>query len=998
MNGQPVPILHFLRRLAAGRDAKPRDGDLLQRYLEAQDEAAFTVLVQRHGPMVLSVCRSVLRNRQDAEDAFQATFLVLAKKAASVRRWEAVASWLHGVAYRVALRARAALARRQAHEARAASPEPAPLADDLSWGEVRATLHAELAALPQRFREPLVLCYLQGLTHDEAARRLGWPDSTVKGRLQRGRALLRARLERRGLGLGAALGAAALAGPALASPLPRTLTAAAVRAALSLPGAAARVPALARGVLGHCALLKFGPVAAALLLTLALVAGSLPRQAPAGGRPAPDAGPAPVDPAPAADPADRHGDPLPDGAVARLGTLRFNHGEGLRSLHFSPDSKTILSEGDGSLRLWDAATGKELKHFTTALKSFDVQAHLTPDGKTLVALDQGSHDTLHFWDLAQGKETRAIKLPQRRNFQSVYLRNALAPDGRLCALNTREEVRVFEVETGKELCRLAEKVKEGRAVAFAGPDRLVTAERKGLVKVWEARTGKLVRQLALGGPAELLAASADGRRLAALKRQYVPFKAPDGRVLSVHDHDVIQVWDLATGTKARELASRSRVWHLQLRFAPDGKLLFAAGIDEEGGDGWALAVWDADTGRRVRELRSSGGRALAVSRDGSRLATGDVSKFDLWDLKTGRRLSPEGGYGWHQTVALSPSGDRVFAYGATSVITWDGTTGRRLGSFAVPPYPYSDPERSQLFSRDGRLAVTLAENKLHLEILVWDVAGRRRLHTLRPPDSALRVTRAEQNVTRVYEPPGVHCALAHDSSLLATCHPGKETVIRLWDLRTGKEVRSFKASSAGWIAELAFARDGKTLFAAGHRTVGFEVATGKESFSWRLKPLPNTSGGGIVVGGRMLTEDDQVAWRALAVSPDGARVACILTAGGFAHEKVADRVALCDARTGKFLRRWGDSGEPQPWRERLAFSPNGKLLASSDGAAVHVWEVATGKAVRTFRGHRGQIQALAFSANGRRLASGSSDSTVVLWDLRRPSGPRGGKGGGAPGG
>src|SRR5262249_54001023 len=163
-------------------------------------------------------------------------------------------------------------------------------------------------------------------------------------------------------------------------------------------------------------------------------------QAPAGGRPAPDGEPAPKAPAPAADPADQHGDPLPDGAVARLGSVRFNHGEGLRSLHFSPDGKTILSEGDGSLRLWDTTTGKELKHFTTALKSFDVQATLTPDGKTLIALDQGSHDTLHFWDLAQGKETRAIKLPLRRNFQSVYLRNALAPDGRLCALNTRDEV------------------------------------------------------------------------------------------------------------------------------------------------------------------------------------------------------------------------------------------------------------------------------------------------------------------------------------------------------------------------------------------------------------------------------------------------------------------------------------------------------------------------------------------------------------------------------
>jgi RNA polymerase sigma factor (sigma-70 family) len=996
MSGPSTPILHYLRRLAAGRGADPRDGDLLRLYLERHDEAAFTALVERHGPMVLGVCRSVLRHRQDAEDAFQATFLVLAKKAASVRRSDAVASWLHGVAYRVALRARAAGARRQAREAKAAGPAPALSADDLSWGEVRATLHAELAALPQRFREPLVLCYLQGLTHDEAARRLGWPGSTVKGRLQRGRTLLRARLERRGFGLGAALGAAALTGPASAGPLPRALTAAAVRAAIPLPGAAAEGPAagLARGALGHPALAKFGP-AAALLLTLALAGGLLWRQAPADGGRAPDEKAAPG-PAAAAPPADRHGDPLPDGAVARLGTVRFNHGEGLNALHFTPDGKTLLSEGRGLLRLWDAATGKELKHFATALTSFDVQA-LMPDGKTLVALNQGSHDTLHFWDLAQGKEVRVLKLPRRRAVQSVYLRNALAPDGRLCAVNNREDVRVFDVATAKELCKLPGKVEGARTVLFAGNDRLVTADKKGAVSVWEARTGKLVRRFALGAPAERLAVSPDGRRLASLERREAPFQLPNRAPLRLHDRDVIHLWDLATGARKHALAGRPKRWHLGLRFSPDGKRLFAAAADEEGPEAEVVTVWDAETGRQVRELGGAGWQALAVSPDGTRLAAGDHSKFDLWDLKTGRRLSPaESPQGLLQPLVLSPGGDRVFTFGHASVSAWDGAGGRRLGSSALPPYPYSDPNRSRLFGPDGRYAVTLAENKGHLEILVWDVPARRRLHTLRAPDSAMPVTSAVENLTRPYDPPNVRCALSADSSLLATCHSGKDTVFRLWDLRTGKELRSFKGTNPRWVNCLSFTRDGKTLLAAGHHTVGFDVATGKELFAWRLKPLPNTSGGRLVVGGRVLTEDDEIAWRAVAVSPDGALVACILTAGGFSHAKVADRIALCDARTGKFLRRWGDSGKPAPWGEQILFSPDGRLLASSDGDAVHLWEVATGKVICTLRGHRGQIQSLAFSANGRRLASGSPDSTVLLWDLTapgRPPGPRAEKAG-----
>src|SRR6266511_4262984 len=185
-NAKPV-LDHIL--LAAGRGAAPPDGDLLRRYLERRDEAAFRALVERHGPMVLGVCQAVLRHRHDAEDAFQGAFLVLARKAGSIRRPDSLACWLHGVACRVARKALAAAARRQTIEAGAAPPgtrdsgSPTLAADDLTWGEMRVILHAELGALPERFRGPLVLCYLEGLTQDEAARRLGWTAATVKGRL-----------------------------------------------------------------------------------------------------------------------------------------------------------------------------------------------------------------------------------------------------------------------------------------------------------------------------------------------------------------------------------------------------------------------------------------------------------------------------------------------------------------------------------------------------------------------------------------------------------------------------------------------------------------------------------------------------------------------------------------------------------------------------------------------------------------------------------------------
>ncbi|MGH7221773.1 MAG: RNA polymerase sigma factor [Gemmataceae bacterium] len=216
-------LFQHIRRLAGDPPNTPCDGELLRRYLERRDDAAFAALVRRHGQMVFSVCQSVLRQRQDAEDAFQATFLILARKAATIRGQDGLGGWLQRVAYRIALKARADQLRRQEREAKTArSGVVEPSSDELSWGELRAILHAELAALPERFRAPLVLCYLEGLTQEEAAHRLGWTAASVKGRLQRGREKLRRRLERRGVALTAAL-AAAMTGQALAETAARSV-------------------------------------------------------------------------------------------------------------------------------------------------------------------------------------------------------------------------------------------------------------------------------------------------------------------------------------------------------------------------------------------------------------------------------------------------------------------------------------------------------------------------------------------------------------------------------------------------------------------------------------------------------------------------------------------------------------------------------------------------------------------------------------------------------
>jgi RNA polymerase sigma factor (sigma-70 family) len=210
------------------------DGQLLERFLAGPDvaaEGAFSALVERHGPLVLSVCRGVLKDRHDAEDAFQATFLVLARKAGSIRTRDSMNHWLYGVARRVALRAKTQKAtHRKASERRAAEQETEWYAADESTYDELSVLHEEIARLHERHRGPLILCYLEGMTYETAARRLRVTEGTVRGRLARARELLRTRLTRRGLAFSAGLLAAPVSGRALAA-IPAGLLESTVQAA-----------------------------------------------------------------------------------------------------------------------------------------------------------------------------------------------------------------------------------------------------------------------------------------------------------------------------------------------------------------------------------------------------------------------------------------------------------------------------------------------------------------------------------------------------------------------------------------------------------------------------------------------------------------------------------------------------------------------------------------------------------------------------------------------
>src|SRR5262245_29760530 len=244
MNPRSAVLLRHLRRLVSrpcpgvlGGGTPPNpwpaaDAELVERFVRRRDEVAFAALVERHGPMVLRLCRRVLADLHAAEDAFQAVFLILARRAADIRPREAVAGWLHGVVYRVALKARAADSRRKQREELSADlappdPHPDPLAE-LTVRELLTALDEEVQRLPDVYRLPVILCCLEGQTQEEAARLLGWTPGSIKGRLERGRAWLLARLARRGLSLPAALAAVGIGQGAASAGLPAALACATV--------------------------------------------------------------------------------------------------------------------------------------------------------------------------------------------------------------------------------------------------------------------------------------------------------------------------------------------------------------------------------------------------------------------------------------------------------------------------------------------------------------------------------------------------------------------------------------------------------------------------------------------------------------------------------------------------------------------------------------------------------------------------------------------------
>jgi WD40 repeat protein len=662
---------------------------------------------------------------------------------------------------------------------------------------------------------------------------------------------------------------------------------------------------------------------------------------------------------------DRHGDTLPEGAVARLGTIRLRHQGRVARLAFLANGRALASLGDDNVfHLWETTTGKEIGRFARpSLRAegpippevarhmngarwrammevyggFSLPKAFSPGGTLAAIADRGNG--LWLWDVVKNKLVRRFEVKDGPITSVVF-----SPDGKGLAAVTGGE------NEGREMVFKRGMVIRGRVVGRGD-------NGKGGLHLWDVTSGKELRQMKgiKGGIADIQY-SPDGSFLAGIQGHEICLWDVDRgkriRKYDGHENDVtalafspnskylasaaqdstIRLWEVTSEEEVRKFSDPGQT--MALAFAPDGKTLASA--NQEGG----IRLSNLATGKEIRQWAGHQAPvfALVFSPDGKTLASGSASgRIALWEAASGKELLPIKRGLNVAFISFAANGRTVTLGGEDGAAShWDLAEARQLRLDKKPV-----GELTLLaFSAEARLAATVDnEGGIHL----CDVKRGKEVHCLQGPEGAPAAA-----------------AFSPDGKLLVTA--SEDQTLRLWSVSSGKEIYQRKTTGRDFQEELAqqvsvsafiFSPDGKTIVSAttDNKFRFLETTTGKERCHFR---------------------GPQSGVHTMALSGNGR-----LLAG--ASDEI---IRLWNPATGNLCRiLLGHQGPVHA----LAFSPDGKQLASaSEDRTVRLWDPASGKELRCYPGHLAEVRALAFSPNGKTLVSGSADATALVWDLTAP--------------
>jgi RNA polymerase sigma factor (sigma-70 family) len=981
-------------RMVVAHGAMQGDAELIRAFSSDGDQRAFAEIVKRHGGLVRSVCRRVLGDRAGVDDAWQATFLVLARRASSVSRSGSLAGWLHGVAYRTALCERRASLRRSKHEAKArlsATSSPEKL---VAWRELMELLDAEIQRLPTPLREVFVRVCLEEATGSDVASELGLNDGTVRSRLTRARRMLRGRLERRGVCLTAVLALTTVAQPRVsASLIARTSeAAAAVASGRPLPIADVSVRATILAQEAGRSLAFVPKLVGGFLLILGVLGISF---AQLGSKPA-EPEPAKQPPPPAkVEPMAVDGDPLPSSAVARFGTSRFRPGGSITRLVFEPSGNRLASWSEGArdseqFTLWEAETGKEVRANRTA--SSTLVALAWPSNGVGIAIISEPHDArlknLSIWEFTAEKPTPLrepkpqggrIAIVDRKGSDDVCNSAAVSMDGKRIAIATLKNgvpdvVLILEAKIGtpfadlKKVAEFAAPPKECEALAFT-PDgkRLV-----GICPIGEDRGEAKSCKIVIWNSDGKIERSIDAPKIAQQGSRPTYSVANDFIAVGNEDGDVT-LFDLATA-KARTLKTGHKskgggpYGTFAVAFSHDGKSLATAGRDN------MVRVVDVASGRINREFGPHGSwpEAIAWSSDGSRIASaGQDAVIRLWDPVAGKEVGPTGGNRAHVwRASISSDAKTAVTEGGNGIRVWDAATGaerRRIDAGGNVTYCGLSPDAKQV------IAIVGPWEKPERAFKVWDVSTG-----VESAPKAFPKTLIASGFR--FSPDGKTLITYHDSKISAWNWPAGT---KLW---TADMPKPANQPGVNQVDGLAFAPDGRQFITIGDR-YWFREERGMR-FGYGADGIVDLWDATSGKYSRRLVESNgcfrpgRYAANGLFIHSGGGTFPGDMR-GGSAYKSKAQLCAV-DPLTGRVVREFGPAGRADGFDSgfTVGLSADGKVLFRATGVGeIHLFEVSTGNYRTALVGHKGSVLALDTPTDVRRVLSGSWDTSSLLWDV-----------------